>query len=144
MFLWFSHFSEQITPPACPLGPPPQFATLLKKTFKWKWCKLLFYYGTVVILLFFWTDNDLVCAPHPLGRMSAFFRCHNYSHTFVHNSKTTRSIFVKFGEIATNNRTHKFKINTIMKNCYFWSSDPLREYDRDHLSKMCFFYVSFS
>ena len=37
--------------------------------------------------------------------MSPFFQRHNYSHTFAHNSKTTRSIFVKFWEIATNNMT---------------------------------------
>ena len=62
--------------------------------------------GTVLaIFSFFWTDNDLVCAPPPLTIMSPFLRCHNYSRTFAHNSKTIRSISVKLREIATNNMT---------------------------------------
>ena len=45
--------------------------------------------------------------PHPLPYVECppFFQCHNYSHIFTHNSKTTRSIFVKFWEIAKNNMT---------------------------------------
>ena len=52
---------------------------------------------------FFWTDNDLVCAPPPPSGMFPFFRRYNYAHTFAHNSKTTRSIFVKLWKIVTNN-----------------------------------------
>ena len=56
--------------------------------------------GTVLVIFsFFWTDNDLVCALPPLTGMSPILWCHNYSHTFSHNSKTTRSISVKLREM---------------------------------------------
>ena len=67
-----------------------------------------FYFSMGIVLVifsFFWMVNDLVCVPPPLCGMSPFFQCHNYSHTSTHNSKTTRSIFVKFLEIAKNNMT---------------------------------------
>ena len=57
----------------------------------------------LVIFSFFRTDNDLVCAPHPLSGMSLFFRNNNYSHTFAHNSKITRTMFLKLWEVVLNN-----------------------------------------
>ena len=58
-----------------------------------------------VIFSFFSTVNDLVCVPPPYVKCPPFFQRHNYSHTLVHNSKTTRSIFLKFCQIAKNNMT---------------------------------------
>ena len=97
---------------------------------KWILCRILFSMGIVLLIFsFFWTINDLVRVPPPLWGMPPFFQSHNYSHTFAHNSKTTRSIFVKFwGNCCKQHDGHEFKINTIMKNCYFWSSDPLKKY----------------
>ena len=113
LFLWFSHFSEWIMSPA---HPPchPQFVKLLisiveKKDLSKNYVEFYFSMGIVhVIFSFFWMVNDLVCVPLPYVECNPFFQCHNYSHTFTHNSKTTRSIFVKFWEIATNNMTDKF------------------------------------
>ena len=93
-----------------PLPPPPVKKILnldrRKKNLNKNYWKFDFSIGSVLVIFsFFWTDNDLACAPPPLGGMSPFFQSHNYSRTFAHNSKTTNSIFVKFWEIAIDNMT---------------------------------------
>ena len=53
--------------------------------------------GTVlVIFLFFWADNDLVCAPLTPEWYPLLWRHHNWAHTLVHSSKTTDTIFINF------------------------------------------------
>ena len=88
----------------------PQFVKLLisivKKKLNENYAEFDFSMSTVLVIFsFFWTDNDLVCAPPFPSGMFPFLRCHNYSHTFVHNPKTTCLIFVELWEIATNNMT---------------------------------------
>ena len=130
LFMWFSHFYERITPPDRTPGPP-----IICKTFnihrrKKKLYRIWFCIGTVLVIFsFFWTDNDLVCAPLPrewhVLYTSPFLRRHNYSHTFAHNSKTIHLIFVKLGNCYKQYDGHEFTINTTIKYCYFWSADPL-------------------
>ena len=123
LFLWFPHFFKRPLP--APLVAP-QFIKLLisiveKKNYE-NYLEFDYSIGTVLVIFsFFWTDNDLVCAPPPPSGMSPFFQRQNYAHTFVHNSKTIRSIFVEVWEIVTNNMTVSNLKNTIIKYCYFWS-----------------------
>ena len=108
LFLWFSYFSERIIPLARPPVPPLSVKLLIsiieKKDLNENYAEFYFSMGIVLVIFsFFSTVNDLVFAPPPPSGMPPFLRRHNYSHTFAHNSKTTRSIFVKFWEIAKNN-----------------------------------------
>ena len=97
LFLWFSHFSQWLTPPA-----PPICKTFNIHHRKKKYVEFDSSMDTALaIFLFLWADNDLVCVPPLLSGMSPFLQCYNYSHTFAHNSKTTSSIFEKLWEIAT-------------------------------------------
>ena len=147
LFLWFSNFSEKM-PPACPPGSP-QFVKLLisiveKKDLNENYVEFYFSVGIVLVIFsFFWTVNDLVCVPPPLCGMSPFFQCPNYSHTFAHNSKTIRSIFVKFWEIATNNMTVNNSKTTFLDFCeILWNC--YKQYDCLYWCKKNFFCSFFS
>ena len=57
--------------------------------------------GTVLVIFsFFRMDNDLVWVPLFPGVVSPY---HNYAHTLVHISKTTRTIFLKLWKVVLNN-----------------------------------------
>ena len=115
----FSFFWTDNAPCLPPLSPPMCKTFNIhrrKKKLNENYVEFYFSLGIVLVIFsFFWMVNDLVCVPPPLCRMSHVFSKHPlcgmfpffffYSHTFVHNSKTTRSILVKFWEIAKNNMT---------------------------------------
>ena len=76
-------------PPTRPPDPQPPVCKNLNESY------VVFYFSmgaVLVILSFFWTDNDLVCAPPPPSGMSPFFQNDTYAHTFANNSKSTRTI----------------------------------------------------
>ena len=59
--------------------------------------------GTVLVIFsFFWTDNDLVCAPPPSVPPGAVSPYQYYTHTLAHISKTTRTIILKLWEVVPN------------------------------------------
>ena len=71
LFLWFSHFYERITPPACPLPAPWPWLKILisiieKKKLNRNYLELNISMGTVLVIFsFFWTDNAPLTAPPP-------------------------------------------------------------------------------
>ena len=88
----------------------------------------------LVIFAFFWTDNDLLCAPQPpkwywLIGINHTLATPQLRHTLAHSEKTASTIFMKLRDSVWNNiRVTNLHYQKKHDFCCFVPGDPLLKY----------------